>query len=157
MARIVFNGTEDLSFSLSDLANLSDDDKWRILSAGAAVMQEAQRSKAKQLFTKYSKGALANSISVVRKNKDGTLIAQIVPKGKHPNTGTGKRMKKTEKGRRSSGNYSGSNAEIAYYLEFGTPRIPATHWIETAVEEAESDVIAAEAAAWDDHLKNKGF
>ena len=47
-----------------------------------------------------------------------------------------------------------SNAEVAYVLEYGTPRMAARHWMETANEEASDEVVAAEAAVWDDYLKS---
>ena len=58
---------------------------------------------------------------------------------------------------RSNGKYSGSNAEVAYVLNYGSPRIDATHWLEIANEEAEDDVIAAEQEAWNGVVSQKGL
>ena len=82
----------------------------------------------------------------------------ISAKGKHPKSSTGKRMKMGKDGkRRSSGKYSGTNAEILYLLEYGSPRIPASHAIETANENAEDEILQLEADAWDEHLKSLGL
>lgn len=153
MGSFNFNGIDSLEMSLAQLAQLSDDEKWSILSAGAEVIRAAHETALKTAFQVIT-GALSASISVKRKTKDGGVIAQIQPTGKHPGTGTGRRMKKEHGTRRSSGSYAGSNAEIAYYLEYGTPRIAARHWMETANEEAAEEMFAAEQAAWDEHLRS---
>jgi hypothetical protein len=59
--------------------------------------------------------------------------------------------------RRPNGNYSGTNAEIGYILEYGSPRIAATHWMETTNEEAADEVIAVEESAWNDLITKKGL
>ena len=67
-------------------------------------------------------------------------------------------MKKGKDGkRRSSGTYSGTNAEVLYYLEYGTPRIDASHAIEITNEQAEEEILQIEANAWDEHLKSLGL
>ena len=98
-------------------------------------------------------GDLAKSISVELKGAGEDFHAYIFPKGKHRGSSTGKRMKKG----RSSGKYSGTNAEVAYILNYGSPRINATHWLEIANEEAESEVITAEQEAWNGLLEKKGL
>lgn len=47
--------------------------------------------------------------------------------------------------------------DVGYYLEFGTPRMAARHWMENANKEAEPDFDAAIAAAWNEHLNKIGF
>lgn len=47
--------------------------------------------------------------------------------------------------------------DVGYYLEFGTPRMAARHWMENANKEAEPDFDAAMAAAWNEHLNKIGF
>ena len=92
-------------------------------------------------------------MTIEEKSDDDGVFAYIFPKGKHRGSSTGKRKGK----RRSNGKYSGTNAEVAYILEYGSPRISATHWLENANEEAEGDVIAAQKEAWNDLLTKKGL
>ena len=92
-------------------------------------------------------GQLIESVKAARK-KGETPIVAITPKGKRKGAYTGQR--KTHGG----GTYQGTNAEVAYVLEYGTPRMAATHWMETTNEEASDEVVAAEAAVWDDYLKS---
>lgn len=37
-------------------------------------------------------------------------------------------------------------------LEYGSPRIPATHWMERGYEESKDAFLAAEQEAWNKHL-----
>ena len=155
MASFRYNGIDSLQASIEQLAQLDDDTTWSILEAGGQVLRDAQ-SAYLEAYHKIT-GALAASIKLTRKVSGGELIARIEPKGKHPGSSTGKRMKKEGGKRRSSGSYSGSNAEIAYILEYGSPRIPATHWMETANEGAEEEMAAAMESAWDDYLTSLGL
>lgn len=66
-------------------------------------------------------------------------------------------MKKENGKRRSSGHYYGTNAEIAYILEYGSPRISASHWMENANEGAEDELVDIQQKAWDDLVTKKGL
>lgn len=153
MASFSFNGMDEISASFEQLANLTDDDKMSIIMPAAKLLLKRQIEKLLSLFTQRT-GDLAKSLTIEQRNGDLGVSAYIFPKGKHRSSSTGKR-----KGRngRSNGKYSGTNAEVAYILNYGSPRIAATHWLENANDEAEDDVIATQQAAWDDLLKEKGF
>lgn len=132
----------DIDASLTELAQLSEEDKWAILQPAAEIAQKAFTRAVQRTFKQHT-GALAKSPVVVQKSKDGSVYALVQLKGKHPKSGTGKRMKKGLDGkRRKSGRYSGSNAEVGYFLNYGTPRIPATHWHENAEEQVEPEITA---------------
>ncbi len=152
MAQFSFNGLDEISASFEQLAKLSDEEKLSILRPAAKLLLERQREKIATLFRQVT-GALAKSLTIDEHVDDDGVSASISPKGKHPGSSTGKRKGK----RRSNGKYSGTNAEIAYILEYGSPRIAATHWMENANEEAEGDVIAAQQSAWNDLLERKGL
>lgn len=155
MASFKFNGVDGIAASFEELANLSTEAKTKIITAGAEVLRKAQSDKLVEMFQSEN---IAPSIKVTIKERDGEPVAVVAPSGKHPGSTTGKRMKTDKNGkRRSSGSYTGSNAEIAYFLEYGTPRMPARHWMETANEEATEAFLAAEAAAWDEHLTEIGL
>ena len=152
MAQFTFNGMDEISASFETLAKLSDEEKLSVIRPGAILLLERQKEKIVTLFRQLT-GSLANSLSIEERVDDDGVSAYISPKGKHPGSSTGKRRGK----RRSNGKYSGTNAEVAYILEYGSPRIAATHWLENANEEATDDVVAAQQAAWDDLLTKKGF
>lgn len=152
------SGFDELEADLLGITELSDEEKWPILEAGALPVKSKIQEVIDRMFGTDGTGDLRNSISIQQKVKDGSLIARITPKGKHRGSGTGVRMKKDTSGkRRKSGHYSGTNAEVLYYLEYGTPRIAARHCVETAVEEADEESVEAMRAAWDEILKSKGF
>lgn len=152
MAKFTFNGMDEISASFEQLANISDEDKMAVIMPAARLLLTRQKEKIQSLFNQVT-GALADSLTIQEKSDDSGAYAQIYLKGKHPGSSTGKRKGK----RRSNGKYSGTNAEIGYILEYGSPRIAATHWMENANEEAADEVIAAEEAAWNDLITEKGL
>lgn len=152
MAKFTFNGMDEISASFEQLAQITDDDKASVLMPAAELLKERQTQKIIDMFRQRT-GDLAKSIAVELKGAGEDFHAYIFPKGKHRGSSTGKRMKKG----RSSGKYSGTNAEVAYIHNYGSPRINATHWLEIANEEAESEVITAEQEAWNGLLEKKGL
>lgn len=152
MGKFSFNGVDELSASFEQLSQLTDDDKISIIMPAAELLVERQRQMIERLF-KQRTGDLAKSLSVQKKTGEDGVYAHIYLKGKHRGSSTGKRKGK----RRSNGHYSGTNAEIGYILEHGSPRIAARHWMENANEEAEDEVVAAQQTAWDDLVTKKGL
>lgn len=152
MAKFTCNGMDEISASFEQLANITDEDKMAVIMPAARLLLTRQKEKIQSLFNQVT-GALADSLTIQEKSDDSGAYAQIYLKGKHPGSSTGKRKGK----RRSNGKYSGTNAEIGYILEYGSPRIAATHWMENANEEAADEVIAAEEAAWNDLITEKGL
>lgn len=152
MAKFSFNGMDEIAASFDQLANITDEDKMSVIMPAAKLLLARQRDKIIELFTQRT-GDLAKALTIQEKAGDDGAYAQIYLKGKHRGSSTGKRKGK----RRSNGKYSGTNAEVGYILEYGSPRIAARHWMETANEESEDDVISAQQAAWDELLTKKGF
>lgn len=145
MAKFSFNGMDELELSLEQLAAMPDDVKWSVLSAGAEVVKAAHQAMIRKLFNQHT-GSLLNSISIKqKKNKAGETVAVISPVGNHPGS--------------KSETHAGTNAEVAYYLEYGTPRIKATHWMEKANEDenTQADIIEAEQAAYNEWLDSLGL
>ena len=152
MAKFSFNGMDELSASFEDMVQLTDEERMSVIMPGAKVLVEHQRGKIQSVF-KQRTGALADSITIREKSDDYGAYANIFLKGKHPGSSTGKRRGK----RRSNGKYSGTNAEVGYILEYGSPRIAATHWMENANEEAAAEVVTAQQEAWDELMQKKGL
>lgn len=144
MAKFKCNGLDELDLDLAQLAMIPDDTKFAMLEAGAAALIEKWKEK---LSSMKRTGQLIESIKAARKKGD-TPIVSVAPKGKRKNAYTGQR--KTHGG----GTYQGTNAEVAYVLEYGTPRMAATHWMETTNEEAGDAVVAAEYTVYDDFVNN---
>lgn len=152
MAKFSFNGFDTIEASFQQLSELTPEEKYSVISPAAELLKQRFVDKIRSLFVPRS-GALAGSITIEQKTDDSGIYAHISPKGKHPKSSTGRRNKKG----RSSGKYAGSNAEIAWILEYGSARIAARHWMETTNEESEDDVLAAEESAWNDLLQSKGL
>ena len=153
MAKFSFNGLDEISASFEQLADVSDQDRLGVIMAGANVLVTRQKEKIVQMFQQRT-GKLADSIKIKVKDDGDGSYAYISPEGKHPGSGTGRRKRRNG---RSNGKYSGTNAEVAYILNYGSPRISATHWLENANEEAEEEIISAQQAAWDELITKKGL
>lgn len=153
MANFQINGMDEIAASFEQLANITDADKLNIIMPAAKLLLERQRNKIIQLFTQRT-GDLANSLTIKEKTDGDNPVAVIYLKGKHKGSGTGKRKRKNG---RSNGKYSGTNAEVGYILNYGSPRIAATHWLDNANDEAEEEVMETMQAAWDDVLESKGL
>lgn len=152
MAKFNFNGMDEISASFEQLANLTDEDRLSVIMPAARLLVQRQKEKIVQMFQQRT-GDLEKSIKIKVKDDGDGSYAYISPEGKHRGSGTGKRRGK----RRSNGKYSGTNAEVGYILNYGSPRIVATHWLENANEEAEEEVIAAQQEAWNDLVTKKGL
>ena len=144
MAKFKCNGLDELDLDLAQLAMIPDDTKFAMLEAGAAALIEKWKET---LSSMKRTGQLIESIKAARKKGDSPIVS-VTPKGKRKNAYTGQR--KTNRG----GTYQGTNAEVAYVLEYGTPRMAATHWMETSNEEAGDAVVAAEYTVYDDFVNN---
>ena len=157
MAKFTFNGMDELSASFEELLNLTDQERLSIVMPAAKLLVEKQKQKLRELFTHRS-GALAESITIQEKTDDSGAYAEIYFKGKHPGSSTGKRKKRDANGKIiESGKYSGTNAEVAYILNYGSPRIAPRHWLENANEESEDEVVETMQDAWDNLITQKGL
>lgn len=156
MASFKFDGIDTISFESA--AQMSDEDKLAVIMPAAELLKARHSEAIQQTFSQRT-GVLAGSIDISVRTGESGSSAFVAPTGKHPGSSTGKRMKKIKgsKKRRASGRYSGTNMEIAYILEYGSPRITATHWMENANEKAEPEVNDAMQNAFDDVLKKKGL
>lgn len=152
MAKFSFNGMDEISASFEQLSNLTDEDRLSVIMPAARLLVQRQKEKIVQMFQQRT-GDLEKSIKIKVKDDGDGAYAYISPEGKHRGSGTGKRRGK----RRSNGKYSGTNAEVAYILNYGSPRISATHWLENANEEAADEVISTQQEAWNDLLTKKGL
>ena len=157
MAKFTFDGIDSISFLSDEFMQLTDDDKLFVIMPAAEYLAEQHSLKIRQVFHQRS-GDLARSIGIDVKSDDSGVFAHVWPKGKHPKSSTGKRFKKDKNGkRRASGKYSGSNAEIAYILEYGSLRIRPRHWMESANEESEEQIANIQQDAWNDLMEKKGL
>lgn len=153
MASFKFDGIDYISASLEQLSNISDAEKMSIIRPAAEFLKTTYENVIRSKFRQRS-GALADSISIEQRSDESGAYAHVAPKGKHPGSSTGKRKRRNG---RSNGRYSGTNAEVAYILNYGSPRIAATHWMENANEEAADQVVAIQQEKWDELITQKGL
>lgn len=157
MAGFSFNGIDSISASFAELAEMDDETREKLLRAGGEAIERHQKEYLQQHHSRT--GELAGAITLEVHPKS----ALVVPRGKqkrvkhrvksqtHKESGGTRRSKHHGKTRASS------MMDVGYYLEFGTPRMAARHWMENSNKEAEPDFDAAMAAAWNEHLNKIGF
>ncbi len=134
---------------------LSDERKLAICHAGAEVLLRRLREHLEANThdpNRAVRGRLAESLG----SRDLGSFCHVEPSGKHHGSyakrtrAEGYRRAKTGqgKGRTNKRAHHGLNGgisamDVGYYLEYGTPRMAATHWMENTVEASEEEVLAA--------------
>ena len=130
MASFRVNGVEGLDLTYERKAQLSDDDLLRIIRAGD----------------------LADSFKLFERKESGNPFILVSPAGKHRPNGRGIRDRKSDPKRKGK-----TNAEVAFVLEYGSPRHNATHFMEECVEASTPEVIAAMEAEFSKLMDERGL
>ena len=124
----------------------SVDDLLEVLRPAAIRLVEIYRQAITTRFQQRS-GDLADSIDFEDNYLSGHYASMLVkPFGTHSKSKytrrsrAGPQARKYAKHGRTSSTKPLKNEELAYLLEYGTSRIDATHWMETANEESESEI-----------------
>lgn len=151
MASFRVNGVEGLDLTYERKAQLSDDDLLRIIRAGAEVMRERLREKILAVFAQHS-GDLADSFKLFERKESGNPFILVSPAGKHRPNGRGIRDRKSDPKRKGK-----TNAEVAFVLEYGSPRHNATHFMEECVEASTPEVISAMEAEFSKLMDERGL
>ena len=159
MARFNYGGFDEVELTFKDLTLMNDETKKKIIQAGAEVAVENLKSSLTDLGLKRT-GQLIAGVKFKFKLKDGDVLASVSSYGKRKNGYTGERIvthvgkKKTTAQHR--GNYQGTNEEVLYLLEYGTPRMRPRR----PFSRLESDPTPIYDAMCDEYiewLKEKGF
>lgn len=141
MASFRVEGLGDLMMSFEELSLMPEHVPMGMLDAGAAVLEKAQKEKARTMLAgPYNRGYVMSGLKrqKPKKNKDG-YVQHITFEG----TVTDEYHKKPTR-----------IAEIAFINEFGKTNQPARPFIQTANEEHADEAEAAEAKVLDDYLKS---
>lgn len=154
MGGLSFNGMDKLELSFEELATLDDETRRGLLCAGAEAVLEYLR---RYLHAHHHRtGGLEESL---RAELVGDT-ALVGPRGKISRRGKRKILHRVfgSGGMKRSKHHGAAGGitypELGFLLEFGTPRMKATHWMENANEQSADDVTAAMFQAWDKHLKD---
>lgn len=153
------DGLDRLNVSFITLSMLTDDDVWGIIEPAAIMLRDKMQAVILRLFRQRT-GSLYDSITIERlrerEARGGAIYARIGPNQKpHAKSTTGKRKPRAQGG--GGGHYDGTNAEVGWILEYGSVRIPAKHWMETACDEAEGYLYQLMAERFDRTLEAAGL
>lgn len=160
----------DVAFDLFEKGMLPED-KLNILRPGAELLLQRLRDFLEANTNDPNaeiRGRLAKSLIALEFLVDGSIV--VTPRGVHHGKkarrrrSEGYRRAKTGQGRGRSnksphhGMTGGTAAvDVGYYLEYGTPRMAALHWMETVNEQSDEEVQAALEKAWDAYLTSLGL
>lgn len=149
------DGLDRLSVSFIALEQLSEDQIWDIIAPAAEKLKAAMQGVIRRMFNQRS-GSLHDSIEAQRRiSKGGAVFALVGPnQAKHPKATQGKRKPRAQGG---GGHFAGTNAEVGWILEYGSVRIPARHWMETACTETEEELYQTLEAGWDETITAAGL
>lgn len=159
-----FGGIEsDLNAANRGGDTFTADDLLEVLRPAAMRLVEAYRKTIKRLF-KQRTGSLAESIDFDDDTigKDYAFIL-VKPMGTHKGGKYTRKSRAGPAGRRYAKHNRKpltkalKNEELAYLLEYGTPRISASHWMETTNEEVMDDIQGIIEEGYTNLLKKKGL
>lgn len=156
MMDLHIDGLDRLSASFITLEQLSEDQIWDIIAPAAEKLKTAMQSVIRRMFNQRT-GSLHDSIEVQQRiSKGGAVFALVGPnQAKHPEATQGERKPRAQGG--GGGNFAGTNAEVGWILEYGSVRIPARHWMETACTETEEQLYQTLEAGWDETITAAGL
>ena len=147
MAKLTFEGLDEVMLSMKEMAELPDDTANDMLQTGAAMVAAAQKRNIQAALRRRT-GVLADSVTVTPKMKtrNGTeRFVTIYPRGKH-----------------HTYDHNGSpkiatNNEVAFVNEYGAPKrgINPTGMIRKANEESADAAVAAQFQVYDAWLNTK--
>ena len=141
MAEFSCNGLDDLMLSLQEIAAIPEEVQDEMLRAGAEVVAQAQREKVKAygIYDGSSPRHVADTIKPGRvKLKKGQRVIYVTP------TGSRRRGKSVTR-----------NAEILFVNEYGKRGQKARPAIRDANEACAEQMVSAQMAVYDKHLRSK--
>ena len=166
MAKFSSNFTDSYGYleaQKQDDDTFSVDELLEVLRPAGLRLKEFYQQTIRRLF-KQRTGSLAESIDIEDdyiKNKYAAIT--VKPFGTHK-TGSytrksraGSASAKYAKHNRKPSKKKVKNEEVAYLLEYGTPRITATHWMENANDEISEDIQDMIESEFTALLRKKGL
>lgn len=141
MAEFSCNGLDELMLSLQEIAAIPEDVQDEMLQAGADVVAQAQREKVKAygIYDGSSPRHVADTIKPGRvKLKKGQRVIYVTPAGS-----------------RRRGKSVTRNAEILFVNEYGKRGQKARPAIRDANEACAEQMVNAQMAVYDKHLRSK--
>jgi len=150
MARFETIGMDDLISSLDMMGQTTGELAEKMLFAGAEEIRKAWR-KAARLHGLIDTGEMIDSIGYSRKVKraQDILSVDIYPMGKSKTT--------TKDGKHFTRGKPVRNAEKAFVLHYGSSKLPATHWVDTADDISGPEVENVCRELYEKWLEDNGY
>ena len=140
---------------------LTVDDLLEVLRPAAIMLRDHYKKVIETVFRRRT-GTLADSIDFEDDYTGDYAFFFVKPFGSHKGKYTrksraGDSSRKYAKHGRNPSTKAIKNEELAYLLEYGTPRIAATHWMENANEEIADQIQDTIDAEFTKLLQKKGL
>lgn len=143
---------------------LSSDDLLEVLRPAGLKLKEYYQNTIRARFKQWT-GTLADSIDIEDNDITSRGYASITvkPFGKHKGGSYARRSRagdstrKYAKHNRKVTSRAIKNEELLYLLEYGTPRIPASHVVEETNDQVGNEIQDIIESGYDDLLKKKGL
>lgn len=133
MARIDYQGLDEVLASMKRHGELTGAVADKMIAAGAEIVKESWQESARR-HGHIDTHDMINSIGYKPSKRSGDIRSvDIFPQGKD------------RKGVR--------NAEKAFILHYGSSSIKGSHWVDEAEDIAEERVVQTFERIWDEHLK----
>lgn len=161
--KVKYYSTGSISFDALE-KDMQPENKLAILRPAAALLLQRLREFLAANTcdpNKAVRGRLAESLTAAEISAVGSII--VTPRGVHhasrgrgnPRAKAGRRLKGSKTHHGMTG--ATTAAEVGYYLEYGTSRMAALHWMETVNEQSAEEIQAALEKAWDEYLTSLGL
>ena len=161
------DGLDRVIADFAAVANMTTEDKLEILRPGAKVIMKHMMTYLRAHH--WRTGALAASIDMEELAISDPVIRvmpgkenKTVARQKHAGSRTWRRRTyriHDGSGRTKPSHHGPGNTvmDVAWYLNYGTSRIPATHWFDHAMEEAADEFYAVTEDGYNAFLASHGF
>lgn len=149
MAKFDVSGMDELLADMKRQGELAGQTADKMLMAGAEEVKEAWREEATRRDF-HDMGDMIESIGFTRKPK---TIADVRTIDIYPQGTDSKGVRNAEKAFVLHYGRKGSGKKHRHGKKFSGPGIPATHWVDSAEDNAGPRALAAMEQIWDEHLK----
>jgi len=135
------NGLEGLQTDMATWAAIDPKDILSSVVLPAADYLKSKYEQSARLMMNVLSGDLSSSIRILRKGVYSWGVSALVGpnQARHDKSTQGKRHPRAQG---SGSHYEGTNAEVAFILEYGSARIKGRHWMENALTRAEPGIFA---------------
>lgn len=140
---------------------ITSDDILACLLPAAVKLVDYYKQTIRRLFKRRT-GNFEESIDFAEITNKGSALVRVKPFGRHRGSRNSRKSRAGPAGRKYAKHNRTvaadlNNEDLGYFLEYGTPRIAPTHWMENTNEEVEGEIQDIIEAEFNKLLDKKGL